>query len=322
MKVELIDHMGTDLSVVNAAKVSFDKRSEWDDTRYPEYWEVGMEVEYVRNDDWGPSKGDRGVIQSISDNYTGRNRRPAKEYQVFFVAVGNDPLWTTPTDVKLVGGQAKVLSQTDTKLIHYLARGMSSKDHEKIVQEALEAETREVLLDCFARLNVDTHWTPFAHTAISLRMSAPLPIRTQCFKHKQGLVENEESRRYISSTPTLFVPKEFRSAPTGGAKQGSSGVHPDSAYWQRTYTVMCDKMIHLYEEMVAEGVCPEQARFVLPQGCEVQWIWTGNLYAFANFCNKRTDAHAQKEIQELARMVGGIIEPLFPVSWRALVNDA
>ena len=30
MKVEFIDHMGTDLTVVNAARVSFDKTSEWD----------------------------------------------------------------------------------------------------------------------------------------------------------------------------------------------------------------------------------------------------------------------------------------------------
>jgi len=29
MKVTYEDHMGTDLSVVNAAKVSFGKRSEW-----------------------------------------------------------------------------------------------------------------------------------------------------------------------------------------------------------------------------------------------------------------------------------------------------
>lgn len=24
------------------------------------------------------------------------------------------------------------------------------------------------------------HWTPFSHTAITLRMTAPIPIRTQC----------------------------------------------------------------------------------------------------------------------------------------------
>lgn len=31
MKVEYINHLGTDLSVVNAARVSFDKQSDWDD---------------------------------------------------------------------------------------------------------------------------------------------------------------------------------------------------------------------------------------------------------------------------------------------------
>ena len=225
MKAELVGYMGTDLTVVNAARVSFDKQSEW--------------------------------VHESEDG---------------------DVHYDEPR-----------LSTADTKLIHYLAK------HD--------------------------HWTPFAHTSISLRMQAPIPIRTQCFKHKQGFVENEESRRYITSTPLPFLPEEFRSAPTGGAKQGSSGVHPDSNGWKTIYLVRCTQMINLYKEMIADGVCPEQARFVLPQGCEVQWIWTGNLYAFANFYNKRTDPHAQKEIRDLAKMVGNILEPLFPVSWKALVGE-
>lgn len=70
--------------------------------------------------------------------------------------------------------------------------------------------------------------------------------------------------------------------------------------------------------MVKQGICPEQARFILPQGCEVNWLWTGSLYAFANFYNLRTDSHAQLEIQELANQIGGIIAPLYPISWKAL----
>ena len=216
MKAEYIDHMGSDLSVVNAARVSFDKESNW-----------------------------------------------------------------------LLGEVGNLVTE-DAKLIRYLAK------HD--------------------------HWTPFAHTSISLRMQAPVPIRTQCFKHKQGLVENEESRRYISGTPTIYTPDFFRSAPVGGAKQGSSGVHYDSDEWLYDYEYVTRMAVQSYEAMIADGVCPEQARFVLPQGCEVNWIWTGNLYAFANFYLKRTDPHAQREIQDLARMVGDIIEPLFPVSWKALVN--
>ena len=219
MKAEYIDHMGSDLSAVNAARVSFDKVSDW-----------------------------------VRDEF----------------------------------GGDETLSTADAKLINYLAK------HE--------------------------HWTPFAHTSIQLRMQAPVPIRTQSFKHKQGFVENEESRRYISSRPELFVPKEFRSAPEGSIKQGSGSKHSASDRWVGSYSALGQYMIDFYESMVEDGVCPEQARFILPQGVEVNWIWTGNLYAFANFYNKRTDSHAQVEIQDLARMVGEIVEPLFPVSWKALTN--
>ena len=76
-----------------------------------------------------------------------------------------------------------------------------------------------------------------------------------------------------------------------------------------------------YEEMIAQGVAPEVARFILPQGVETNWVWTGSLYAWARFYNQRTDPHAQKEIQDLAKMVGEIIKPLYPHSWKALVGD-
>ena len=53
----------------------------------------------------------------------------------------------------------------------------------------------------------------------------------------------------------------------------------------------------------------------------VNWIWTGTLLAFANFFNKRSDSHAQQEIQDLAHAVAAIVEPLFPISWAALTKS-
>lgn len=179
-----------------------------------------------------------------------------------------------------------------------------------------DAEKR--LLDYLAK---HAHWTPFAHTAISLRMAAPVPIRTQCFKHKVGLVENEESRRYIGCQPELYIPDEFREKPEGSIKQGSGGIHPDSAYWRERYVYSCTVAIDVYMGMIGRGVCPEQARLVLPQGVLVNWVWTGNLQAFARFFNQRTDPHAQQEIQWLAAEVGKLIEPLFPYSWKALTQQ-
>ena len=78
--------------------------------------------------------------------------------------------------------------------------------------------------------------------------------------------------------------------------------------------------IEMYEDALDRGVCEEQARFYLPQGCIVNWYWTGSIAAFARFFNQRTDTHAQYEIQLLAEMVGDIIQPLFPISWKELTT--
>ena len=222
IKAEYVDSMGSDLSVVNAARVSFAKQSEWE--------------------------------------------------------------YTEPTGEQF---SMPKLSDKDTRLIQFLAR--------------------------------ERHELPFAHTAVTLRCSAPIPQRTHCFKSKVGFVENEESRRYISSRPELFVPDEFRSA-VKDKKQGSGAAHPNSPLVKREYIEICNRAIEKYIDWVAEGVCPEQARYILPQGVEVNWIWTGSLLAYARFYNLRSKPDTQKETQVLAGLVGEHMARLFPVSWDALVE--
>lgn len=212
--------------------------------------------------------------------------------------------------------------EQNNKLIQFLARGMQSGDWEALLKKigAPYGMTQKQLHETAVYLrNIPEHWVPFGHPHISLRMAAPVPIRVQCFKHKIGFVESEESRRYISSTPDLYLPEHFREK-AANVKQGSAGEHPRNGYWMAKYFNRCHQMIDTYEEAIKDGVCPEQARFFLPQGVEVNWVWTGSLYAFANFYNQRSDSHAQKEVQELAEQVNQIIQPLFPVSWSALTQ--
>lgn len=206
-------------------------------------------------------------------------------------------------------------------LIRFLARGMKSGDWETLCNEIVHSnlslrEAKE--LATYLR-KIPEHWVPFGHPHISIRMQAPVPIARQAFKHKIGFVESEESRRYISTRPELFVPKHFRAA-APSVKQGSAGPHPESEAWKLAYFSVCEGLIDLYETAIQQGMCPEQARFFLPQGCEVNWVWTGSLYAFANFYNQRSDSHAQQEIRELADQVDQIIAPLYPISWNALTQ--
>lgn len=165
----------------------------------------------------------------------------------------------------------------------------------------------------------ERHELPFAHTAVTLRCSAPLPQRVHCFKSKVGFVENEESRRYISTRPELFVPDEFR-ASVKDKKQGSGGALDHSDFLISRYEDYANQAIDCYEWLLAEGVCPEQARYILPQGVMVNWIWTGSLLAYARFYNLRSNPDTQKETQEVAAQVDKIMAGLYPVSWKALTN--
>jgi len=232
--VELVDHMGNDLTVVNSARVSFDKTTEWE------------------------------YDQEAIDRIEGTNWQAHRLKNEF-----------------------KKLSDKDKKLINYLAK--------------------------------NKHWTPFAHPQITMRIKAPISIRTQFFKHKQGFVENEISRRYVSAEPEFYLPT-WRGQPKGSAKQGSEDfitIGSDAIF---SYKKVLETSIECYNKLLDSGVAAEQARFALPQSMYTEWYWTGSLAAYARFFSQRSHLHAQWEIRKYAWAIGELVEPLFPESWSVLTN--
>lgn len=219
--VELIDSMGTDLTVVNAARVSFDKTSFW------------------------------------------------REH---------------------VDGELLV---RDEHLINYLAR--------------------------------HNHWSPFAHTSIQLRVTAPIFVARQLVKHQVGGVWNEVSRRYVDDEPIFYFPDKWRKR-AENVKQGSSNEYIDVTKHIThgdEYDPVYDTIFYSlenYKELLTKGVAPEQARMILPQNMMTSWYWTGSLMFFHRVYKQRTDNHAQVETQEVAHQIGDICNKLFPVSWKALME--
>jgi len=232
--VDLVDCMGSDLTVCNAARVSFANETEW-----------------------GVDEAAKKRLEDSGSHFS------------------NECI--------------KKLKEKDTKLIKYLAK--------------------------------HSHWTPFAHPQITLRIKAPISIRTQFFKHKQGFVENEISRRYVTFDPEFYIPA-WRGKPTSGAKQGSEDFleREDVAISDISYNRAVKECMKSYDYLIKRGVAPEQARFVLPQGMYTEWYWTGSLAAYARFYKQRSEDHAQWEIREYANAIGTLIAPLFPVSWNALIE--
>jgi len=224
--VTLIDHMGTDLSVVNAARVSFGKKSKWDE----------------------------GFVE---------------------------------------GGWEQRLVHTDYKLINYLAK--------------------------------HKHKSPFGHCFASFHVKAPIFVARQLVKHK-FLRWNEISRRYVDSEPEFYVPAEWRGR-SEDKKQGSDGVVEEAThilYSNNEFYGCIDKTdpyyqcLQSYEGLLRLGVCPEQARMVLPQSTMTEWYWSGSLDAFADMCNLRCTGDTQLETRLVANRICNSMTDLFPVSWLAL----
>ncbi len=239
IKATYIDHMGSDLSVVNAARVSFGKKSDW--------------IPRVHN------------------------------------------------------GEAKQLSQKDTKLINYLAK--------------------------------HKHTSPFGHAFASFHVKAPLFVHAQLVKHK-FLRVNTISRRYVDSEPELFCPDVWRGRSVD-KKQGSTGqinvedympvlissnkstVIPSDEFGN-TWDVIEDHLdgaLALYDALLKMNVAPEQARMVLPQSMMTEWYWSGSLDAFADMCNLRLKDDTQYETTLVAEQIDQIMLGLFPVSWAALMEN-
>ena len=225
MKVSLLDHMGSDLTVVNRARVSFDKKSSWE---FP-------------------------------------------------------------------AGKGRVLCDRDARLIKYLAK--------------------------------HNHWLPFAHPHVTFHLAAPIFVARQLGKHQVGLVWSEISRRYVSDSPSVLYPgmhwrgvAEDKKQGSGGLLEGKIGARFKQDWCHHEYDDAIKKCLQVYETLLKVGVCPEQARMVLPQSMYTEGHWTGSLYAFARICKLRLKEDTQKETREIAGMIAEHMQILFPVSWGELVD--
>jgi thymidylate synthase (FAD) len=180
-----------------------------------------------------------------------------------------------------VGGP-NVLSERDTRLVRYLAK--------------------------------HKHISPFGHAFASFHVKAPIFVARQLVKHK-FLRWNEISRRYVRDMPEYYHPDVWRGQ-AADKKQGSAGVVEDVNI--RTTQLLVGM---LYDGLLEQGVCEEQARMVLPQNTMTEWYWSGSLDAIADMCRLRCKDDTQYETRIVAGQINEMMKPLFPVAWEALMED-
>jgi len=119
-------------------------------------------------------------------------------------------------------------------------------------------------------------------------------LLAQITRHRH-LSFNVRSQRYVrEDTPQYVVPPALK----GRAL--------------RDYCEHMEKTWEVYSSLLAAGVRPEDARFVLPNACYTQFHVSGNLRAWKEWLPIRTDRAAQWEIRELAVTIESLLKKEVP----------
>jgi thymidylate synthase (FAD) len=146
-------------------------------------------------------------------------------------------------------------------------------------------------------------------------------VARQLGKHQVGFTWSEISRRYKTKGIEFFRPYgDWRKS--SDLRQGTGELcdYVTQEVASEILNTEYNSAYKRYNQLLAMGVTPEQARFVLPQGMEVSWTWTGSLLAWSDLYLKRQHSDTQKETRDFVMQAAKIIRPLFPVSWEALTN--
>lgn len=224
---------------------------------------------------------------------------------------------TSPIEVSLIGVFGNDLSVVNAARVsmNKLSTSLSEKDT-KLLTYLVEHK----------------HTSPFNHAFCSFRVKAPIFVARQLVKHK-FMPWNEVSRRYVDEEPEFYMPAEWREK-ADNVKQGSSSKRCEKVYNSREsedwfeepsleefFHYNVNDCLFLYNNLLKAGVCPEQARMVLPLNTMTEWVWSGTLGAFIDMLRLRLDSHTQLETRVVAQKIYSILHVYFPSSFSASFKD-
>ena len=169
------------------------------------------------------------------------------------------------------------------------------------------------------------HTSTLEHNLVTFRFVVPLFVRSQHHRHRTWSY-NEISRRYTAENLRFYEPSFFRTQHKSNRQASNIDeladpiMFPDLSdpeFGVRASDVVADhhkKSIKLYEDLMKNGVCREQARGVLPQNLYAKYYGTVNLSNLLKFVDLRIHEGAQWEIQKVAEACLDIATEIWPFS--------
>ena len=343
VEVKALGITNTDLTVVNAARVSFAKKT--DKMRPRDERLIGY---LWRNRHWAPIAsghmlfdmtvplGSRNVFVEMLIEKGPGIRVKVLQYDRVICAMSlywileNWDLLPSMARRAVIDRFPIACAASGRKLSSYLRDNspfLSGSDDLTCNETSIEADRLRQLVPSL------NEWDIARLTTFSLHVKAPIFLARQLGKHQVDLVWSEISRRYVSGEPELFSPAIWRKR-NPDAKQGSLDEPADWVPMHRTAKFMGGSSnvrmdpsashklwnrlaLAYYDDLIAGGVAPEQARMELPQSMLTEWYWTGSVAAFARcYAQRGPYSHgAQEEARMFATMMDAQIAKSSPYLW-------
>ena len=165
-------------------------------------------------------------------------------------------------------------------------------------------------------LMTEKHWSPLDMINFTFEVETSRAIGRQWLRHS-SLKPQEHSQRY--SDKVYFEDIELRLEDKVNRQSSTDIIN--NKYLKAQIDLHLESTERLYKTLIENGVAKECARMILPECTSSTLTFNGTLRSWLSFLNVRCDHHAQKEIVELATIVGELLEKEMPnvfgnINWR------
>ena len=216
-----------------------------------------------------------------------------------------------PNHVKVLGGQGWI------GLLDHMGNETTAVNAARVSFGKIREEMNERDVQLLEYLVEHRHTSPMEHIVFTFSVHCPLFVRSQWHRHRTWSY-NEISRRYTEEEIECYVPETIRAQSADNRQASFESDALDQAVCAGLIEQQNRAAVGLYHQLLALGVCREQARGSLPQNLMTTFWATVDLHNLLHFLELRDSAHAQVEIAEYARAIKKLIYPLVPNTARIM----
>lgn len=162
------------------------------------------------------------------------------------------------------------------------------------------------------------HTSPFEAMVFTFEIKCPMFIARQWHRHRTWSY-NEVSARYAELPEEFYVPSPYHIGVQSKDNKQAREIPTDlqSQHFEATAEAIRhanENSFVQYKILLRSGVPRELARSVLPLGTYTRFFGTVDLHNLFHFIRLRDHNHAQWEIQQYAKALKKLVQPICPVA--------